>query len=232
MSKPTTTKDGKAELVPTVPKKLQGDLAAFEQKLSDAGSRVAKRSESLAYAVIEYGYYLLKIRALYALSPAEAGKRKSLSQRETGSPNGEPVGFSGWLAAKEDEVPRGTAYRYMNAAVNAGLTENSNESALHKLVESRALKGKKLVDLYKSPRQLSAPKENEQLEFNLVAEVLTENQKLCKQLIDLRDDMDEDQLRAAVERLEQTLEELTGAEWEMVGTKSKSNKKEIRQHGH
>lgn len=229
MSKPTNTvKDGKAELVPAVPKKLQGDLLAFELKLSDAGTRVAERSEELAYAIVEYGYYLLKIRALYALSPAESGKRKSLSQRETGSPEGEPVGFSGWLAAKENEVPRGTAYRYMNAAINAGLTENSNESALHKVVETRALKGKKLGDLYKTPNQLAAPKENEQLEFDLVADTIKDNTKICDQLIKLREEMDDDQFTAVVERLEKTLEDLTGAEWEMVDTRKK---KEVRQHG-
>lgn len=187
------------------------------EKEHDRYQRITK------YDRVLIGLWLLKAKHLN-LAPNNAsrgGGRGNKKETVSNVGHGLDGGFLAWLKETCPDIPRSTAYNYLNAAINAGLTIESTEADVAKLKKSKALDDTSIKDLYKSPTLLADTPEDDdepepeetQSKFCLIRDTLTTARKQCDNLLALKDDMTEAAHETACARLARTLEELTGSKW-------------------
>lgn len=100
------------------------------------------------------GFFLLKARAAYALPAADRGQgRKSLAPVATDAAE-QPAGFLQWMAetiVQPRILSERTAYNYMTAATNCGLTPDMTEAAAEAMAREKMADIASIAALYKLP---------------------------------------------------------------------------------
>jgi len=127
-----------------------------EQDCIDGVRRNAAKS---IYSFVRAGVWLLKAAQLRALPAGDRGQgRKSSAATALDLTTVQKeAGFRAWFEEIGFSFSLRTAYSWMAAAVNAGLSANSAEKDVTKLEKAKALDGKKLADLLALPSGESDP---------------------------------------------------------------------------
>jgi hypothetical protein len=122
-----------------------------------------------------------------------------------------------------------SARNYMNAARNAGLTEESTAKDLEKLRKSEALHGRKPTDLYRLMEQEQEQEQEQQespTKWNLLRDAAVSLREHCETAVELRAQMNKKVFSTVCARLQRTLEELTKHPWDMVTVRQGNHFKE------
>ena len=127
------------------PEQAQRELAVLESDLPLLAQRIARHTEGYKWSVLEYGLRLLKAQEIHRISN---GWKRGEDGQFNGS-IGPQGGFLEWLETKCPDLKRATAYNYLTAAENAGLTVESPLEAVAKLRAANALADRSIGDLYK-----------------------------------------------------------------------------------
>ena len=153
-----------AELTPEQEK----TLGTCEFQLHRLGRRIAAREVDLIYLYVEYGWYLAKAQAVYVTN------RATVARLGDGKFDGLPPGFEAWLNKGDVNVPKRTAYRYIQAATNAGLTAESTPEDVKVLRDAAKLAGQTLTALCRKP----VNKDNQEAEVHEVTPEEAESERL------------------------------------------------------
>jgi len=204
--------------------------------LEDCLAYLGQHREKQAWSIIGVGLHLIKARALHARPANDRGQgRKSSATVDligkssaTVDLIGENPGFEQWLTdyvCSPDagfSLSRSSAYNYMRAATNLGLTAEDDDASLLALQEARALEGKRLRDLYKpvlaegakEPPRVAPPLDPidywDGFKRSLVEQFADESKNVIAlyQLPRAEVDMIETQLRAALDTVRQVKADL------------------------
>jgi len=226
------------EVLPPVKRAAKGrpmPLAEIEDHIRELDAKIDDRTRGyhneVIYDIVAKGLMLLKGRAAHqteTLTQFQKGNKKAAKNGgETVSPPSEKhlvrlgeVGEKGFLAWFEETFEGQqirTARNYMNAARNAGLTSDHGLEDVEALRVAAALHEKKPTDLYRlADAPSKTPTDLPPAQISHVAEVQRDLFSYLDQTLQLRDDMEPEDFAATTQRLQATLEKLTGGKWAMV----------------
>ena len=131
-------------------------------------------------------------------------------------------GFLGWIKEAAPQIPRSTAYNYINAALNSGLTIESTADDVTKLKSAKTLDDITVKSLY-APPSATAQEEADKIlledqaqtpgKYSLISSCLISVREETQQLLDFKDDMTPEVFETSCARLLSTLESMTGSKW-------------------
>ncbi len=203
---------------------LNDTLTDCAQGINTASTRIeqefARFDRATKYDRILIGLWLLKAKHIH-LRPT-VGRRDETTGRLASA-----SGFQTWLKSDVPHIKQSTAYNYINAALNAGLTITSTPDDVAALKKAGTLDTVPVKQLYAPPSADDdedddllnieetpdpAP-EHTQSKFLLIRDTLVATREECTNLVNIRDEMSPAALETACARLLHTLEELTGSKW-------------------
>jgi hypothetical protein len=171
--------------------------------------RTRRFHDEVVYDLVEVGLYLLKAK--------------------------EAVGHGNFIDFLESEtvadlnISDRSANRYMNAARNVGLTEDSAASDIDRLRKAKALHGRKPTDLYQlQDRQPTTDNDepDRQSRWSLVRDSAIAMRDACDTALQMREQMSKKAFETLAARLHATLEAFTGSDWDMVAKRKRNHFKE------
>jgi hypothetical protein len=208
-------------------------LADIEAHLRRIDAQIAEHTRgfhnTVIYDIVAKGLLLLKANAAHNAQGTRTDRKKP---RATVAQSPAAPGFDQWLEDHFPDTSRRSAYNYMNAARNAGLTSDHTLEDVDALRESLALHEKKPTDLYRLPDSLKpAPSLDDPAPpVNLAAQVQLELFSVLDQTITARESMDPATYEATWHRMQTTLEAFTGTRWTMQDAASATTD-DSAQHG-
>jgi hypothetical protein len=124
--------------------------------LRDEATNLNGLAKKATYRAIAIGLWAMKAQELFRCGPSENQGRKSGKFTDSATVAQSAIdSFDAWLqTATEGFISRRTAYNYLNAAANAGLTADSTLEEVAEMEQRDALNGRSLTahDLYSPPR--------------------------------------------------------------------------------
>ncbi len=203
-------------------------LAEIEDHIRQLDARINEKTRGyhneVIYDIVGKGLMLLKGRDVHLRQGQKAlvetvstsGKQPTSRALAKAEEKGEQ-GFLGWLEASFPDQSTRTARNYMNAARNAGLTSDHALADVEALKLTAALHEKKPTDLYRLEDALkTTPEPDNTPPANLVADVQRDLFNYLDQALQIRNEMDHEAYEATTQRLQSTLEALTGCKWGIV----------------
>lgn len=169
---------------------------------------------SAIYDRVAVGLCLLKAQQMHLCLTVGRRSKKS-GQLESAE------GFNAWLGSKFPGFSRATAYNYINAARNCGLTSDDGLDAVEDMRAGQRLHDKTAKELYRLNGALKTPdKHIPEPPLNLVAQVWAATSTQLGELRAVREQMEPDQYGTICAALQQALEDFTGAGWVMTGDRA------------
>lgn len=120
------------------------EMGKIEADLPLVARRAKTHIEGLVYAIVEYGFLLLRARELHRCATVAHGSEGTFQRDE---------GFQGWLEKYAPDISRRTAYNYITSAENAGLTADSDPAEIQILRDRGALADTTPEKLRRKPKR-------------------------------------------------------------------------------
>lgn len=211
---------------------IEEHIRGFDAKITD---RTYGYHNEVIYDIAAEGLMFLKAQAHYVFSNLrETVSLKCRKRNGKGQLAAAEDGFFGWLrrtycqgpfkneaeAARFFQSKKRSAYNYMKLATNNGLTSDHTLDHIEAMRADKALHGRNPTEFYKGQLALDAANiepEKPEPPVNLVAEVKRDLFEYLDQALSLRDEMPPEDYEDTWHRLRDTLQKLTGRQWEMQG---------------
>lgn len=189
-------------------------IEAIEEELTPVLQKVSRKTEDLLYDIVHVGLCLLKAQQVHRCNTCYTGSDGKFVESEEG-------GLRRWIEDKYPQISRMSAYRYITAATNCGLTHLDDFSVIEKLRAAHALKGKTAGELYRLPAapnddESSSPDEEKEPRWSIIRSAAVDLRERCEEIQKIRDLMSPEAFSTVCARLHATLESLTHQNWGVV----------------